>query len=79
MAKCLRCGAGNEWIEPIQRESSEKRDVSDHIPDPLEGVFMAVIEASRSWAVCDVREIPTSLSRLHDAVAALEKAEKGDR
>lgn len=25
MSKCLRCGAGNEWIEPVAKEAKKPR------------------------------------------------------
>ena len=40
MAKCLRCGAGNEWIEPVQRE------VAALSPEPTDEEVARELEAA---------------------------------
>ena len=46
MSKCLRCGAGNEWIEPVQKEATKPKPAPKP-QEPSDAMAFAAIAISQ--------------------------------
>ena len=85
MAKCLRCGAGNEWLQGDVKPESESVSLITAAPDLLEalervmvslGIVIDHVDLDRTTVSGQVT-LDVSYAAMDQARAAIKKA-KGD-